>query len=204
MKTKMIAANKLDEAISLLNNGEIVAFPTETVFGLGVIYDNEEAFNRLVNVKRRKPDSPFTLMVAHTKDINKYAEIDRKTQAIIDTFLPGELTLILKVKKDVPHFVTLGTPFIGIRVSASLLVANLISGLGKPLLVPSANKSGEKPALTVEEVKKTFDSEISGIILGETVTHIPSTIIKIDDKITLVREGAIPFRDILKIAEEVV
>lgn len=202
MQTKVYELNQLHLIAKHAKNGEIIAFPTETVYGLGVIYDDVKAFEELVRVKERAADKPFTLMLAFTRDINDYAHIDARAKAIIDTFLPGELTIIVEAKEHLPKHVTLGSKYIGIRVSADYNVANLISLIGKPLLVPSANKRNEKPALTSNEVLKIFSGEIPAILKGETSSHIPSTIIKINDKIELIREGSIPFKDILKVWEE--
>lgn len=202
MHTRIFSQKELHLLASLAREGEIIAFPTETVFGLGVVYDDENAFKHLVHVKDRRADKPFTLMVAHTRDIQLYAKTNDKINALIDAFLPGELTLLIEAQYGLPYHVTLGSKYIGIRVSANLNVANLISLVGKPLLVPSANKRDEKPALTTKEVLSIFDGQIAGILNGETTSHIPSTIIMVDDKIELVREGSIPFNKIKKVWEE--
>ena len=199
MKTLILNEHQLKLASEALQKGEVIAFPTETVFGLGVIFDNYDAYLKLVEVKRRPPTQPFTLMCGSVDEIEKYAVIDEKTRLIIKTYMPGQLTIIIKVKDDVPSFVTLGTGFIGIRVSASPLVQDLIKMTGKPLLVPSANKHGEAPATSSEQAYHVFNQEIPYIIEGKSVSNIPSTIIKIDGKIELVREGVIPFNDILNL-----
>lgn len=202
METKILKLNELQTLAKMAQKGEVIAFPTETVYGLAVIYDSVDAFEKLVKVKDRRADKPFTLMLAFTRQISQFAKVDQKTQAIIDTFLPGELTLILEANEGLPKHVTLGSKYIGIRVSANHHVANLISVIGKPLLVPSANKKDEKPALTASEVYAVFNGEIAGILEGETTSHIPSTIVKISDKIELVREGSIPFSKIAKVWED--
>jgi L-threonylcarbamoyladenylate synthase len=202
METKIFKANEIHLLANIAKEGSIIAFPTETVFGLGVVYDNEEAFNNLVKVKERKTDKPFTLMVGYTRDIENYAVLNTKTKNLIDVFMPGEITLIIEAKPNLPKHVTLGSKYIGIRVSANYEVANLLNLIGKPLLVPSANKRDEKPALTFEEVYKVFNGDIAGILEGETTSHIPSTIVKVDDKIELIREGSIPFNLIKEVWEE--
>ncbi len=204
MDTKIYQVNKIGAVVKAAQDGNIIAFPTETVYGLGVIYDNVDAFNNLVTVKGRDEQKPFTLMLAFSRDIKNYAHINDKISALIDAFLPGELTLLLTPKEGLPAHVTRNSDFIGIRVSSSVLVTNLISLIGKPLLVPSANKKDDKPALTSKEVFNMFNGEVSAILDGETTSHIPSTIIKVNDKIELVREGSIPFTDILKVWEETI
>lgn len=202
METKIFKANEIHLCADLAREGKIIAFPTETVFGLGVIYDSEEAFNELVKVKNRADNKPFTLMVGYTRDIEKYAVINAKIKNLIDVFMPGEITLIIEAKPDLPKHVTLGSKFIGIRVSANYQVANLLNLVGKPMLVPSANKRDEKPALTANEVYQIFNGEIAGILEGKTTSHTPSTIVKVTDTIELIREGTIPFNLIKEVWEE--
>ena len=199
MKTQLITTKQLAKAVDALRKGEVIAFPTETVFGLGVIFDEEKAYQKLVEVKKRPPTQPFTLMCGRIEDIEKYAYLDAKTKKIVETFMPGPLTIIVRVKDDVPPFVTLGTGFIGIRVSESTMVQHLIQSVGKPLLVPSANKHGEIPATTSAMALEAFNGEIPFVIEGKSESNIPSTIIKIDGKIELIREGGIPFDRILEI-----
>lgn len=202
MATRIYQVNEIGAVVKAAQAGNIIAFPTETVYGLGVVFDNVDAFNNLVTVKGRDEKKPFTLMLAFSREIKNYAHINDKINALIDAFLPGELTLLLKPKDGLPEHVTRNSGFIGLRVSSSVLVTNLISLIGKPLLVPSANKKDQMPALTSVEVFNMFKGEVSAILDGETTSHIPSTIIKVNDKIELVREGSIPFTDILKVWEE--
>ena len=174
---KKFKQNQLKDAAKLLNQGGVLAFPTETVFGLGVVYDNKDAYSDLVSIKRRPPEKPFTLMCAETKDIEKYAYINESAKKLIDKYIPGQFTIILKAKEDLPSYVRSKEGFVGIRVPDYPLVQNLIKEVGKPLLVPSANRSGEQPAHTSDEVINNFDDEIDGVILGESVSNTPSTVV---------------------------
>ena len=95
MQTKIYRENEIHLVAKEAINGQIVAFPTETVYGLGVIYDNIDAFHNLVKVKERDAGKPFTLMVGKTREISLYAKTNEKINGLIDAFLPGELTLLL-------------------------------------------------------------------------------------------------------------
>ena len=95
MKTLILKEHQLKLASQALQQGEVIAFPTETVFGLGVIFDNYDAYLKLVEVKRRPPTQPFTLMCGSVDDIEKYAVIDDKTRLIINNYMPGQLTIII-------------------------------------------------------------------------------------------------------------
>lgn len=196
---KILSKKDIDIAAGILKEGGLIAFPTETVFGLGVIFNNEESYMRLINVKRRPPEKPFTMMLSRKEDISKYAYLDEKSELLVEKFVPGQLTLILRAKPGLPPYVVSKDGFVGVRVPDDKLIQELISKVGKPLLVPSANKSGEKPAYTHEEVISIFDGEIDGVIEGKSISNTPSTIVMVDKDITIVREGLIKKEDIDKL-----
>lgn len=201
---KILKPNQLDEAAKLLNAGEVIAFPTETVFGLGVVYDNKEAYDRLVQVKRRPPFKPFTLMVADKEDVEKYAELNEISRALVEHFMPGQFTMITNAKPGLPAWCLSEIGRVGIRIADYDMVRELIRKTGKPLLVPSANRAGEEPGLTAEEVANTFGDEFPAVLEGKTVSHIPSTVVMVEEKYTHVfREGAVKIEDIKKVISEV-
>jgi len=195
---KVIHSEQIASAASLLRKGKIVAFPTETVYGLGVIFDSKEAFQNLVHIKRRRPDKPFTLMCSSVEEIDKYAFVNETARKIIRHFLPGELTIILNTRPDVPEWVDLGTGHIGIRVPDDKVVQKMIGLVGKPLLVPSANRADQRPLTKDDEVIAEFDGEIAGIVAGQSKGATPSTVISAYDKIVLLRQGNLRLDEILK------
>jgi L-threonylcarbamoyladenylate synthase len=192
MKT-LVTNFKDKRVIKAILNNEVAAFPTETVYGLGVIYNSQDAFNKLVDTKKRHPDKPFTLMLGDKEQIHKYATFSHKTKRLIDAFLPGEITLLLKPKKGLYPWVTLGSKYIGIRVPNSKDVCDLINEVGEPMLVSSANISSEPVRENFDEVFDTFNDKIAIIIKGDVVSKTPSTIVICDEELTLVREGKLPF-----------
>ena len=182
-----------------LNAHQVIAFPTETVFGLGVYFDDEKAYQLLNQIKRRKEDKPYTLMLHSVDDISLYAYIEKKQLEALKQFMPGPVTLLLKCKDNVPGYVTHDTGVIGVRVPANKEALELLEFLGKPLLVPSANRADEKPAMNDQEVKQIFKDEIAVIIPGESIGRQPSTIIDLTgDEVKLVRKGPISLEDIKK------
>jgi L-threonylcarbamoyladenylate synthase len=200
---KILKPTELEEAAKLLREGKVIAFPTETVYGLGVVYDNKDAYDTLVAVKRRPPDKPFTLMLADVEDVEKYADLNKVSRALMKEFMPGQFTLITKAKPGLPSWCVSSTGNIGIRIADYDLIRNLIRKTEKPLLVPSANKSGEKPGTTAYEVVETFGEELAAVVDGKTVTNVPSTIVLVEDKFTqILREGAIKIEDIKRVVSE--
>lgn len=202
METKLLNFNDL-EAREIVLNGDVIALPTETVYGLGVIYDSKEAFDKLCNLKKRVPDKPFTIMVSNKAQIEEFVDITPKMKKIIDVFMPGEVTFLFPHKDNLAYHLTLNSDCVGIRISGSDKVSEFIARVGKPMLVTSANMSGE-PALYNElDVKAVFDGSLKGIIEGKCESNLPSTIVKIDhDNLILIRQGSVSFEDILKVWEE--
>ena len=187
-------------AKNTLDQSKVISFPTETVMGLGVYFDDYQAYQLLNKVKGRPEYKPYTLMLGDVKDIENYAYVTERDKKIINAFMPGPITILLKNKDNVPGFVTHNTGIIGIRIPDIKSVCEFICYCGKPLLVPSANKSGMKPALTSKEVKEIFKDEVGYIISGEAAGGVPSTIIDLSgEEVKIVREGPISFSDINKV-----
>ena len=185
------------EALKALNNHQVIAFPTETVFGLGVFYDDERAYNLLNEVKRRREDKPYTMMLSKAEDIFKYADINPRYMNLIKKYMPGPLTVLVKAKSCVPGYVTHNTGVVGIRIPENKEALDLLNYLGKPLLVPSANRADEKPALNDEEVKTIFKDEIKVVVPGSTCKGQPSTIIDLTgNEIKLIRKGPISLEEL--------
>lgn len=200
---KIVSSKQLDEAVKLLKKGEVVAFPTETVYGLGVIFDNKEAYDKLVAVKKRPSQKPFTLMLADVEDVEKYAELNDVSRVLVKNFMPGQFTMITTAKPGLPSWCVSEIGRVGIRIADYDLIRNLIRKVGKPLLVPSANRSGEEPATTAKQVAETFGDEFPLVIDGKTVSNTPSTVVMVEDTYTHVfREGAVKIEDIKKVISE--
>ena len=190
---------KLDsiKIVNALKNHGVIAFPTETVMGLGVFYDDEIAFDKLNRIKGRPSNKPYTLMLSNIKNIEDFAYLNDLAKRIIDSFMPGPITILLKAKPNVPDWVDLKTGIIGVRVPNYELTLNVLKAAGKPLLVPSANKSGEVPTLNSKEVNNVLGEELDYIINGEAGREKPSTIIDLtNEEIRIVREGPITKQEI--------
>lgn len=186
--------------VKTLLEGGVVAFPTETVMGLGVVFDNEDAYKRLNVIKGRPEDKPYTMMLGSINDIDKYAYVTDRDRKIINHFMPGPLTILLKAKDNVPGWVTHNTGIIGIRVPDFDILLNALKIINKPLLVPSANPSGQKPAKNVFEVTIYFGDTLNYIYDYNAQGRAPSTIVDLTtEPINVVREGEISHQDLLEI-----
>lgn len=196
---KTYKRDNLAEIITDLNNNEVVAFPTETVFGLGIKATSKENYLKMVEVKKRPPEKPFTLMCSSVKMAQNFVKINEITKKVMENFMPGPITLILEKKENVPSFIDLDSGYVGVRIPNEKTILKIIEEVGSPLLVPSANISGQVPINDQKEIIKTFEGKIAGVLDGHCGSAKPSTIIKINkEQIELIRSGDIALETILE------
>lgn len=197
MQTKIVTKSQITELVEALNRDEVIAFPTETVFGLGIVYDSLAAIETLKWAKKRPETKPFTLMIADISWIEDFAVIKEADWKVIEHFMPGPLTLIFKRKESVDPRITNGFDTIGVRYPDDAFVQSLIKQVGKPLLVPSANISGMPAATNTKEVLSQLDGRISLVVDGVCQGQEASTIISlVEDQPKLIRQGKILLSDI--------
>ncbi|HEY93582.1 MAG TPA: threonylcarbamoyl-AMP synthase [Dehalococcoidia bacterium] len=193
---------KINKGITILTNGGIIAYPTDTVYGLGACSDNPEAIKRIYQVKRRPLDMPLPLLLADMIWIERLtitiSDIARK---LIDRFLPGALTLVMKKADSIPDIISGGKDTIALRIPDHPVTIALIYGVGRPLIGTSANLSGKPSALTADEINSQLSDEIDYIIdTGRCQGGIESTIVDVTGEIPIIlREGAIPRIEIEKV-----
>ena len=189
--TKVVLENQMNEICDVIQKGGIVAFPPETVYGVGIHFDDEEALDRLMEAKNRDYSKAITLMVADKKDISQYAYISPQAQKMIDQFMPGMITLIFKKKESVRDSMTNGKSTIGIRIPDSEFVLSLLKKVG-PMLVTSANLSQHSNTTSTQEVLNQLDGRIDLVVDGKTSDNIASTVVDVSqDEIKILRAGKI-------------
>jgi L-threonylcarbamoyladenylate synthase len=190
-------------AIAILRKGGIVAFPTDTVYGLGADPLNAQAVDRIYKVKRRPYNLPLPLLLAEKSDLLKVATVvPEMAWQLAERFLPGGLTLVLRKSPWVPGSVAAGGDTIAVRIPNHPLPIALIRGLGIPIVGTSANLSGKPSPVTAEEVREQLDDEVDLIIDGgRSPGGTESTVLDVSGKVpTIIREGAIPRAELEKIA----
>lgn len=189
--TKVVLENQMNEICDVIQKGGIVAFPTETVYGVGIHFNDEEALERLMEAKNRDYSKAITLMVADKADISQYAYISPQAQKMIDQFMPGMITLIFKKKESVRDSMTNGKSTIGIRIPDSEFVLSLLKKIG-PMLVTSANLSQHSNTTSTQEVLNQLDGRIDLVVDGKTSDNIASTVVDVSqDEIKILRAGKI-------------
>ena len=195
---KTIQYTKMDkqEIINILMTGGILAFPTDTVFGLACAMD-EEAIRKVYKAKGRDFRKPLPVMCDGPDMIKKIAVVSETAEKIMDRFMPGALTMVFQKREEVDDCFTQGMKTIGIRVPDDEWILDLIGKLGKPIMVTSANISGSGSLLKWEDVYASMKGRIDGIVTENAGGDQASTIIDVSsEEIRVLREGPISIQEI--------
>lgn len=187
-----------EEAIKILKSGGIVAFPTESSYGLACDPFNEKAVKKLHELKKEPFDKPVLLICASKQMAHEIAVLDAVGEKILDSFMPGPLTLVAKKKKNVPDFLSKET--VAFRISSNEIARELSRKFGKPITATSANLHGKDPAFTVKQVEKYFP-RIAIIDAGKLKKTKPSTIFDLTQN-KIIRKGPISGKEINRALSE--
>ena len=188
------ALENLSAAVQVLKGGDVIVFPTETLYGLGADALNDAAVEKVFQLKGRDPRNPIPVLVADQEMLHTLvAKIPTVAQKLMDRYWPGPLTLVLPGRKNIPKPLCNPTGGIAVRISSQPIAALLIKGLGRPLTATSANPSGKEPARTLQEAKTYFADRVELFVDGGTLTSKSgSTVVEvIEDNVKVVREGEI-------------
>ena len=186
--TQVIGPEQMDLLVSAVRDGKIVAFPTETVYGVACLFDDLKGLDRIMEIKKRNPNKAVTLMLSKKDDVKKYGLVDEGTQRVIDKFMPGRMTIVLKRLDSVDSRHVSGKDTIGIRIPDSSFVLSLIDQTG-PLSVTSANLSGQGNTTNEKEVLAQLDGQID-MATASTVVDLSQGDVRI------LREGLITKEEI--------
>ena len=193
------APQVLSQFASAVRRGSVVAYPTETLYGLGVDPFREEALERLYQLKGRPTGMPVSILVRDLPMLEEVAqELPGPALRLIETFLPGPLTLVLRARPHLPQRLTAGTGRVGVRISAHPLMEHLFSRYPAPITTTSANPTGKKAARDAERILTYFPQGIDCILdAGPVSGGIGSTVVDVTgERPKILRKGAISARDI--------
>jgi len=194
-RTETLEDSGYDEIVSLLRSGGVIAFPTDTAYGLGADPFTDAAIDRIFEVKGRSEDKPILLLVDSVAMAESVTTPSAAFYKLVEQFWPGPLTVILPAAKSVPLKLTAGTRTVGVRWPRAGFAVNLMRHFGRPITATSANRSGRPAAVTAEEVRAQLDERIDALIDGGPLPFGGgSTVIDLSmDPPVLLREGPISF-----------
>ena len=196
----------LIEAGRLIKKGETVAFPTETVYGLGANALDEGAVAKIFEAKGRPSDNPLIVHISTFDEIeNLVEEVPDGARALAEKFWPGPLTIILKKRPCIPEMVSAGLKTVGIRIPENKIAREFIAQCGVPVAAPSANLSGKPSPTTFNHVFEDMDGRVAGIIKGEDCgVGVESTVIDMTSEVpTVLRPGGISVEELRMVLGEV-
>ena len=205
MNTRIFSKKDIEEAAQILKAGGLVAFPTETVYGLGGNGLDKEAARKIYAAKGRPSDNPLILHVSKMEEVYPLVEsVPEKAKRLMESFWPGPLTLILKKSKIVPLESTGGLDTVAIRCPDNAVTLELIERAGLPVAGPSANLSGSPSPTETSHVYHDLSGRIEGILDdGAVGIGVESTILDMStDRPTLLRPGAITLEDLMEVLGE--
>jgi L-threonylcarbamoyladenylate synthase len=189
----------LNQAITAVQNGNLIIYPTDTQYALGCTLSNPETIQRIYTLKQRPLTLALPIAVATINDISYVATMQPTQKKIAQTYLPGPLTMILYKKSIIPDEVTASKETIAVRIPNNPLTLSLLKETG-PLIITSANIHGQKPYEDIKDILQQFGDEVAIYIPGGTLNKPPSTIIDFTkNPPTLVRKGPISLDEIINV-----
>lgn len=200
LKTLKLERNQIKQAAALIKQGKIVAFPTDTVYGIGADARNSAAVEKIFKAKKRPADRPLSVLIGTVEDIYKYtADVPAGALKLAEKYWPGPLTIILKHNQTFAEAVTAGKDTVGLRIPDNPVALALLQETESPLSTPSANLSGRPSPTKASHVLEDLDGAIAAVIDGgDTSTGIESTVIDLSDskKPLILRPGTISKEEI--------
>ena len=201
MITKEFKSEDTIEMVKLLKNDGVLGVNTDTVMGLAANGKSLKAFNKLVDAKNRPANKLFPIMVSDLAMMEEIAYVSDRDKKIVEKYLPGQITLVLK-KRDNSNIIV-DSETVAVRIVNDEVLISLVKELGSPIFLTSANKSGMPTTKYASEVLEIFNGDIEGVLMNDASAYEASTIIDLSsDDIKVLRAGNISLEDIIRSLEE--
>lgn len=203
---KRYKQNEIELIIKILKEDGVLSVPTDTVYGICARVNSSKAFNKLINIKDRPTNKNFPVMCSNIEQIKSIGIVDKNAEKLIHAFMPGPITLVLRKKDDAFSSINNGgkreTNEIAVRMAPSLFLKDIIDGVGSPLFMTSANKSGEEICMNLDSIEKICPA-LDGMVEGEVSFGKASTIVDCtEEEIKIQRKGPISEEKIMDILKK--
>jgi tRNA threonylcarbamoyl adenosine modification protein (Sua5/YciO/YrdC/YwlC family) len=183
----------IEEAVGLFDGGAVVAYPTDTVFGLGCDFRNRQAVERVYRVRELDRRRPLAFLFPDLSDIARYAQVSNTAYRIMRRIFPGPYTVELEATREIPKVVMERRKRIGLRVPDEPVLRAILVGLGRPIMSTSARTQDGEFLLTPADIERTYGDKIDCIIDSGPVPGLPSTVLSlVGDAVQVIRAGAGP------------
>lgn len=200
---KIYKQNEIDKLAKILKNDGVISVPTDTVYGVCARINSVKAHGRLMKLKNRPAIKAFPIMCADKEQIKSIAMVDERIEKLIEAFMPGPITLVLKKNNKIPDYVSNGKDTIAVRMATSKTLENLIRKVEAPIFMTSANQSSRPICSTLKEIEKacpTLDGMMEGaVVFGKASTIVDCTL----EEIQILRLGPISIEQIKKVLKKI-
>ena len=181
----------LEEAVRLFDDGAVVAYPTDTIYGLGCDFRNRQAVERVYRIRELDRHRPLAFLFPDLADIARYAQVSNTAYRIMRRIFPGPYTVELEATREIPKVVMARRKRIGIRVPDEPVLRAILTGLGRPIMSTSAKTPEDEFLLTAFDIERTYGDKIDCIIDSGPVPGLPSTVLSlVGDAVQVIRAGA--------------
>jgi tRNA threonylcarbamoyl adenosine modification protein (Sua5/YciO/YrdC/YwlC family) len=173
-----------------LKHGGIIAYPTDTTYGIGCSIHCKKSIERIYQMKMRERSKPFSFICSSLSEVSHYARVSNRAFKLLKRYLPGPYTFVLEATREVPDLLLTRQKSVGIRIPDNRICLNLVSALGNPIITTSANLSGEDPVGDPRVIEDIFGNQLDFIIDGGVLaTDVSSVVSLIDDLPVILRAG---------------
>lgn len=192
----------IEKAVEFLKAGEVIAYPTETIYGLGADLFNPKAIKKIYDLKRRDYGLPISILVSDIEMLKTVVEIvPKEALPLIRKFWPGPLTICMPASNNIPKSLISNTNKVGLRISSHPISSALVHAFGKPVTTTSANLSDFPPSLNIKHIQSYFGDKLKCIVDGGECTPTKgSTVVDVsEESMRIIRDGAIPSSEVIDV-----
>ena len=181
---------KITRAVEILNMAGVIAYPTDTTYGIGCSIFNKKGIERIYRMKGRERNKPFSFICSSLSEVTKFARVSNVAFKYLKRYLPGPYTFILEATRDVPDLLLTRQKTVGIRIPDNRICIDLVLALGNPIITTSANLSGEEPVGDPIVIDRTFGNQLDFVVDGDILkTDASSVISLVGDEPVVLRAG---------------
>lgn len=170
---------KIDQVVQSLKNGGIIAYPTDTTYGIGCSIFNKRGIERIYLMKEREKKKPFSFICSSVSEVTRFARVSNVAFKYLKRYLPGPYTFVLEATREVPDLLLTRQKTVGIRIPDNRICMDLVTALGNPIVTTSANLSGEEPVGDPLLIEETFGKQLDYVIDGDLLTTDVSSVISL-------------------------
>ena len=182
---------QISRIVDCLRSDGIVAYPTDTTYGIGCSIFNKKGLEKIYQIKQRDKRKPFSFICSDLSEVSHYTRLTNLAFKILKRYLPGPYTFVLEATREVPDLVMTRQKTVGIRIPDNPICLAMVQGLGVPIVTTSANLSGEDPVGDPHEIQRQFGHSLDLVVDGGLLnTDVSSVISLVGDRVELLREGA--------------